>query len=61
MDDGHTVQNFLWKLRFTSLLAAIVAHTMPQEVESLNIENALWANTVLAAGTAIGLVVYTGN
>ncbi|CAA9995373.1 unnamed protein product [Nesidiocoris tenuis] len=27
----------------------------------LNIENTLWANTVLAAGTALGLVVYTGK
>ncbi|WVN86015.1 uncharacterized protein L203_101173 [Cryptococcus depauperatus CBS 7841] len=27
----------------------------------LNVENALWANTVLAAGSAVGLVVYTGK
>ena len=27
---------------------------------SLSIENTLWANTVVASGTAIGLVVYTG-
>lgn len=27
----------------------------------LSVENVLWANTVLAAGTAIGLVVYTGK
>uniref|UniRef100_A0AC34GAD0 P-type ATPase N-terminal domain-containing protein n=1 Tax=Panagrolaimus sp. ES5 TaxID=591445 RepID=A0AC34GAD0_9BILA len=27
----------------------------------LNVENVLWANTVLASGTAIGLVVYTGR
>jgi phospholipid-translocating ATPase len=26
----------------------------------LNLENTLWANTVLASGTAIGLVIYTG-
>lgn len=28
---------------------------------SLSIENTLWANTVVASGTAIGLVVYTGS
>ncbi|CAK5006613.1 unnamed protein product [Meloidogyne enterolobii] len=28
---------------------------------SLSVENVLWANTVLASGTAIGLVVYTGR
>ncbi|CAG2108793.1 unnamed protein product [Medioppia subpectinata] len=27
---------------------------------SLNIENTLWANTVIASGTAIGIVIYTG-
>ena len=27
---------------------------------SLNIENTFWANTVVASGTATGIVVYTG-
>jgi phospholipid-translocating ATPase len=27
----------------------------------LNVENILWANTVLAAGSAVGIVVYTGK
>lgn len=27
----------------------------------LNVENVLWANTVLASGTAVGAVVYTGR
>ena len=27
----------------------------------LSAENVLWANTVLASGTALGLVVYTGR
>ncbi|CAG0919422.1 unnamed protein product [Notodromas monacha] len=31
------------------------------EEESLGLENTLWANTVLANGTALGLVVYTGR
>ena len=30
------------------------------KVEPLTVENVLWANTVLAAGTAVGIVVYTG-
>ena len=31
------------------------------QVTPLTAENLLWSNTVLAAGTAIGLVVYTGK
>lgn len=27
----------------------------------LSVENILWANTVLAAGSAVGLVTYTGK
>lgn len=27
----------------------------------LNVENILWQNTVLAAGSAVGIVVYTGT
>lgn len=30
------------------------------KVEPLTVENVLWSNTVLAAGTAVGFVVYTG-
>jgi phospholipid-translocating ATPase len=30
-------------------------------VESLSVENTLWASTVLAAGSAVGLVIYTGK
>lgn len=30
------------------------------EEESLDVENTIWANTVVAAGTATGIVVYTG-
>jgi phospholipid-translocating ATPase len=36
----------------------------PEEVieeTGINVENTLWANTVLAAGNAVGLVVYTGK
>ncbi|CAG8498047.1 17763_t:CDS:10, partial [Acaulospora morrowiae] len=31
------------------------------QVEALNVENTLWMNTVLASGTAIGFVIYTGK
>jgi len=29
--------------------------------DSLNIENTVWSNTVVASGTAIGAVIYTGS
>lgn len=32
-----------------------------EEVDSLNLENTLWTNTVVATGTVIGLVLYTGK
>ena len=32
-----------------------------RESESLSIENTLWANTVVASGTALGVVIYTGR
>lgn len=31
------------------------------EEEALDLQNTLWANTVVAAGTAVGIVVYTGS
>lgn len=30
-------------------------------VEPLSAENMLWSNTVLAAGSAVGFVIYTGS
>ncbi|XP_061903145.1 probable phospholipid-transporting ATPase IIB isoform X4 [Entelurus aequoreus] len=33
----------------------------PQVQESLSIENTLWASTVVASGTVIGVVIYTGK
>ena len=32
-----------------------------EHVEPLSVENMLWTNTVVASGTAIGLVIYTGT
>ncbi|KAJ8073629.1 putative aminophospholipid-translocase [Marasmius tenuissimus] len=34
--------------------------TIPPSISPLSVENVLWSNTVLAAGSAVGLVVYTG-
>ena len=36
-------------------------HDASNDSDSLSVENTLWANTVLASGTALGLVVYTGR
>ena len=35
-------------------------HALPPSVSPLTAENLLWSNTVLAAGSAVGFVVYTG-
>lgn len=35
--------------------------TTGKEVESISVENTLWSNTVIASGTVIGLVMYTGR
>ncbi|KIY64966.1 phospholipid-translocating P-type ATPase [Cylindrobasidium torrendii FP15055 ss-10] len=40
--------------------SGVPMHTLPPAVSPLTAENVLWANTVLAAGTAVGFVVYTG-
>jgi phospholipid-translocating ATPase len=37
------------------------ANSSSHPVEPLTAENMLWANTVLAAGTAVGAIVYTGR
>ncbi|KAK6028767.1 phospholipid-translocating P-type ATPase, flippase, partial [Ostertagia ostertagi] len=60
--DGETD----WKLR---IAVPFTQHLMNEAVTtedhvqdgSLNVENVLWANTVLASGTAVGIVVYTGR
>nr|QBH67581.1 phospholipid-transporting ATPase [Ustilago esculenta] len=39
----------------------IIAMSQQPKVAPLTAENVLWANTVLAAGTAVGMVVYTGR
>ena len=46
----------------TNLLAPTDVPMLPVPViEPLTVENVLWSNTVLAAGSAVGFVVYTGS
>ncbi|XP_054984045.1 probable phospholipid-transporting ATPase IIB isoform X2 [Sorex araneus] len=59
--DGETD----WKLKVavscTQRLPALGEDTDPPVHESLGIENTLWASTVVASGTVIGVVIYTGK
>ena len=43
-----------------SFIGKLTVHD-PDSEESLSIENTMWANTVVASGTATGLVIYTGG
>lgn len=41
---------------------SLVDHTTGAErIEPLGVENTMWTNTVLASGSAIGFVIYTGK
>lgn len=46
-----------------TFLGTFTLNSTSSQVEAvpLNAENVLWANTVLASGTAVGMVVYTGK
>ncbi|XP_053062054.1 probable phospholipid-transporting ATPase IIB isoform X6 [Acinonyx jubatus] len=59
--DGETD----WKLKVavscTQRLPALGEDSDPPIHESLSIENTLWANTIVASGTVIGVVIYTGK
>lgn len=52
----------LWCVRFciTFLILNDFQADGTHGEDSLSLENTLWANTVVASGTALGLVVYTG-
>lgn len=39
---------------------SVPLHPFPPRVSPLTAENVLWSNTVLAAGSAVGFVIYTG-
>nr|XP_035924710.1 probable phospholipid-transporting ATPase IIB isoform X5 [Halichoerus grypus] len=59
--DGETD----WKLKVavscTQRLPALGEDCDPPIHESLSIENTLWASTIVASGTVIGVVIYTGK
>ncbi|CAK5281457.1 unnamed protein product [Mycena citricolor] len=44
----------------TQHMESVPLHSIPS-VSPLTAENVLWSNTVLASGSAVGLVVYTGS
>ncbi|KAI9320159.1 hypothetical protein BX666DRAFT_2018188 [Dichotomocladium elegans] len=46
---------------FVGTFTHVDENTDEERVEPLGVENTLWTNTVLASGSAIGLVVYTGK
>jgi phospholipid-translocating ATPase len=48
-DIYHFIGNITWQ------------HANTTEIEPLSVENTLWANTVVASGTALVLVLYTGS
>lgn len=39
---------------------SVALRPLPPSVSPLNVENMLWANTVLSAGSAVGFVIFTG-
>ena len=44
------------------LLGSSGLNEPPNQIESLSLENTMWANTVLASnGFILGMIVYTGN
>ncbi|KAI8982002.1 phospholipid-translocating P-type ATPase [Mycotypha africana] len=46
---------------FVGNLTIIDDHTQSERIEPLGVENTMWTNTVLASGSAVGFVVYTGS
>lgn len=44
-----------------STSSSVPLQPLPPSISPLTAENTLWANTVLAAGSAIGFVIYTGS
>ena len=44
-----------------SFIGKYTSHGQQHQEESLDIENTMWANTVVASGTAIGIIIYSGT
>jgi phospholipid-translocating ATPase len=49
----NTILNFKWSYA--------LQHDGCGSEDSLDVENTLWANCVVASGSALGVVVYTGS
>jgi phospholipid-translocating ATPase len=46
---------------FMGNISIIDETTGAERIEPLGVENTMWTNTVLASGSAIGFVIYTGK
>ena len=44
-----------------SFIGKFTSHGGTNAEDSLGIENTMWSNTIVASGTAIGFVIYTGK
>ena len=44
-----------------SFIGKFISYEANETQEPLTIENTLWSNTVVASGTALGVVIYTGS
>ena len=44
-----------------SFIGKFTSHDANESQEPLSIENTMWSNTIVASGTALGVVIYTGS
>ena len=44
-----------------SFIGKYTSHGNPQQEEALDIENTMWANTVAASETSLGIIIYSGT
>lgn len=55
------IYNFVGNIRWSQRNASFHHGAVEEQVDALNVENTLWANTVLANGSALVMVIYTGR
>ncbi|CCE83184.1 Piso0_003756 [Millerozyma farinosa CBS 7064] len=56
-----SIHSFMGKLVYSpSQFADSSTYNIPKETFPLSIDQTLWTNTVLASGTALGIIIYTG-
>eukprot|EP01097_Dermamoeba_algensis_P011052 TRINITY_DN8417_c0_g1_i2.p1 TRINITY_DN8417_c0_g1~~TRINITY_DN8417_c0_g1_i2.p1 ORF type:complete len:1054 (-),score=266.66 TRINITY_DN8417_c0_g1_i2:518-3571(-) len=60
---NNSLQSTSFKSRTTTTTTSALLKDVDenQTIEPLNVENTLWANTVIASGSVIGVVIYTGR